>query len=481
MHPGLASGASAAIPLHAVTTRDARAWLAKDKQRRFLSVTGFTGAAGQLMPLHNAKGAIRAWALGLGDGRDAFALALAAEKLPAGTYRLSEVPDFCGGANAVLAWTMGGYVFDRYKKKKRATPKLVVPQGVNGAEISRIAKYLFLARDLVNTPANDMGPAELEAAVRSLARSNDAKVSVVSGAALTKDYPLVAAVGAGSPRAPRMIELAWGRAGAPRVTLVGKGVCFDSGGLDIKPSAGMLTMKKDMGGAACALAVAGMAMGAKLDIRLRVLIPAVENSVSGTAMRPGDVFKSRKGLTVEIGNTDAEGRLVLADALADADEDKPELLIDIATLTGAARSATGMEVPPFFTDDEQLAQDLFRLGTEVQDPLWRLPLWRGYEDTLASRVADLNNNPAYNYAGAITAALFLNRFVERATTWVHLDIPAWIDRPKPGRPIGGEANAARVLYALLKKRYGAPPPRREAPRGGGARCSALAAKGGGDQ
>jgi len=231
-------------------------------------------------------------------------------------------------------------------------------------------------------------------------------------------------------------------------------VCFDSGGLDIKPSAGMLTMKKDMGGAACALAVAGMAMGAKLDMRLRVLIPAVENSVSGTAMRPGDVFKSRKGLTVEIGNTDAEGRLILADALADADAEKPELLIDIATLTGAARSATGMEVPPFFTDDEKLAADLMRLGTEVQDPLWRLPLWRGYEDTLTSRVADLNNNPAYNYAGAITAALFLNRFVEKAKSWVHLDIPAWIDRPKPGRPVGGEANAARALYALLKERYG---------------------------
>jgi leucyl aminopeptidase len=330
----------------------------------------------------------------------------------------------------------------------------VIPQGVNGAEVSRIAKHLFLARDLINTPANDMGPAELEAAVRVLARAYDAKVSVAGGAALTKNYPLVAAVGAGSPRAPRLIELVWGRPNAPRVTLVGKGVCFDSGGLDIKPSAGMLTMKKDMGGAATALAVAGMAMGARLDMRLRLLIPAVENSVSGTAMRPGDVFKSRKGLTVEIGNTDAEGRLILADALADADDEKPDLLIDIATLTGAARAATGMEVPPFFTDDEKLAGDLMRLGTEVQDPLWRLPLWRGYEDTLASRVADLNNNPNYGFAGAITAALFLNRFVEKAKSWVHLDIPAWIDRPKPGRPIGGEANAARALYALLKERYG---------------------------
>jgi leucyl aminopeptidase len=454
MHPSLASGAPAAIPLHAVTAKGTSAWLARDQQRKLLGASGFTGAAGQLMALPNAKGAVGAWVLGLGEGKDAFALALAAEKLPAGTYALGEVPDFCGGANAALAWIMGSYVFDRYKKKARVLPKLMLPKGVDGREVSRIAMHLFLARDLVNTPANDMGPAELEAAARALARSHNAKVSVVSGAALARNYPLVAAVGAGSPRAPRLIELIWGRPKAPRVTLVGKGVCFDSGGLDIKPSAGMLTMKKDMGGAACALAVAGMAMGAKLDMRLRVLIPAVENSVSGTAMRPGDVFKSRKGLTVEIGNTDAEGRLILADALADADDEKPDLLIDIATLTGAARSATGMEVPPFFTDDEKLAQDLMRLGTQVQDPLWRLPLWRGYEDTLSSRVADLNNNPNYGYAGAITAALFLNRFVEKARSWVHLDIPAWIDRPKPGRPIGGEANAARALYALLRERYG---------------------------
>ena len=454
MHPGLASGSSAAIPLHAVTSRDARAWLAKDKKRRLLSEAGFTGAGSQLMAVPDAKGTIRAWALGLGDGKDRFALALAAEKLPAGTYRLGDVPDFCGGANAALAWLMGIYVFDRYKKKPRTKTRLVIPRGVDGHEISRIAENLFLARDLVNTPANEMGPAELEAAVRAFALSQGAKISVVSGAALAKNYPLIAAVGAGSPRSPRLIELTWGRPNARRVTLVGKGVCFDSGGLDLKPSAGMLTMKKDMGGAACVLAVAGMAMGAKLDMRLRVLIPAVENSVSGTAMRPGDVFKSRKGLTVEIGNTDAEGRLILADALADADADKAELLIDVATLTGAARAATGMEVPPFFTDDEKLAGDLMRLGVAAQDPLWRLPLWRGYEDTLASRVADLNNNPAYNYAGAITAALFLNRFVEKTKSWVHLDIPAWIDRPRPGRPIGGEANAARALYALLKERYG---------------------------
>jgi leucyl aminopeptidase len=459
MHPGLASNAkgviSRAIPLHAVAAKDARGWLAKQKRAGLVSASGFAGTAGALAALPDAKGGIAAWVLGLGDNKDAFALAVAAEKLPEGLYRLAEVPQNCGGAHAALAWLMGGYSFDRYKKKNPRKARLVTPEGVDGEEISRIAENLFLARDLVNTPANDMGPAELEAAARTLAKIHGAKVSVVSGAALTKNYPLIAAVGGGSPRAPRLIELNWGnKKNAPLVTLVGKGVCFDSGGLDLKPSAAMLTMKKDMGGAACVLAAAGMVMGAKLNLRLRVLIPAVENSVSGTAMRPGDVFTSRKGLTVEIGNTDAEGRLILADALADADDEKPDLLIDVATLTGAARAATGMELPPFFTDDDKLAADLMRIGSAVQDPLWRLPLWRGYEDTLTSRVADLNNNPAYNYAGAITAALFLNRFVKQAKSWAHLDIPAWIDRAKPGRPVGGEANGARAIYALLKERYG---------------------------
>ncbi|HKU64146.1 MAG TPA: leucyl aminopeptidase family protein [Rhizomicrobium sp.] len=454
MHPSLASNAKHAIPLHAVLAKDTKAWLARQRRAGLVIASGFAGAAGALAALPDAKGGIAAWVLGLGEGRDAFALATAAEKLPAGLYRLGEVPDFCGGAQAALAWLMGGYGFDRYKKKTARKARLITPPGMDGEDISRIAENLFFARDLVNTPANDMGPAELEAAARALARKHGAKVSVVSGAALKKNYPLIAAVGQGSERAPRLIELNWGKANAPRVALVGKGVCFDSGGYDLKPSAAMLTMKKDMGGAACALAVAGMAMGAKLNLNLRVLIPAVENSVSGAAMRPGDVFTSRKGLTVEIGNTDAEGRLVLADALADADGQRPDLLIDIATLTGAARAATGMELPPFFTDDDKLSADLARIGTAVQDPLWRLPLWRGYEDTLTSRVADLNNNPAYNYAGAITAALFLNRFVSKTKSWAHLDIPAWIDRAKPGRPIGGEANGARALYALLKERYG---------------------------
>jgi len=457
MHPSLVTSGASAIPVHAVTAKDARAWLARQKRSGLVTASGFSGAAGALAALPDARGGIAAWVLGLGDSKDAFALAAAAEKLPAGTYRLGDVPEFCGGANAVLAWLMGGYGFDRYKKKTAKAARLVLPAGADGEEVSRIAENVFLARDLVNTPANDMGPAELEAAARTLAKKHGAKVSVVSGVALAKNYPLIAAVGMGSPRAPRLIELTWApsnKKSGPLVTLVGKGVCFDTGGLDLKPSAGMLTMKKDMGGAACVLAVAGMVMGARLNLRLRVLIGAVENSVSGAAMRPGDIFKSRKGLTVEIGNTDAEGRLVLADALADGDDQKPELMIDVATLTGAARAATGMELPPFFTNDEKLANDLARVGAAVQDPLWRLPLWRGYEDTLTSRVADLNNNPAYNYAGAITAALFLNRFVSKTKSWAHLDIPAWIDRAKPGRPIGGEANGARAIYTLLKERYG---------------------------
>ncbi|HEX2592541.1 MAG TPA: leucyl aminopeptidase family protein, partial [Rhizomicrobium sp.] len=288
-----------------------------------------------------------------------------------------------------------------------------------------------------------------------VAKQHGAKISFVVGNALVKqNFPLIHAVGMGSDRAPRLIDIRWGKPNAPKVTLVGKGVCFDTGGLDLKPGSAMLTMKKDMGGAATVLAIAHMIMDAGLNLRLRVLIPAVENSVSGIAYRPGDVFPSRKGLTVEIGNTDAEGRLVLADALTEADGEEPELLIDIATLTGAARTATGMEIPPYFTDDEQLATDLFQAGKAAHDPVWRLPLWRGYESTLSSSIADLNNNPNYGLAGAITAALFLNRFVSKAKSWVHLDIPAWADRPRPGRRVGAEANTARALYTLLEARYG---------------------------
>ena len=448
MHTSFVKSAKSAVPLHAVVAKDLKGFLARFP---YLKASGFTAREGELRLLPGKSG-LSAAVLGLGKSTDALALATFSESLPDGVYKLGEVPAFCGGAQAVLAWVLGLYQFSRYKKPSRRAPKLVLPPGVDGAEISRIAENIFLARDLINTPPNDMGPQELADAAAALAKRQGAKFRVISGAALKKGYPLIQAVGEGSARAPRLIELLWGS--GPKVTLVGKGVCFDTGGYDLKPASGMATMKKDMGGAAVALAVAGMVMGAKLKLRLRVLIPAVENSVSGTAYRPSDVFKSRKGLTVEIGNTDAEGRLVLADALADADDEAPELLVDFATLTGAARVATGMELPPFFTDDETLAADLMRHAAVTADPLWRLPLWRGYEPTLSSTVADLTNNPNYGYAGAITAALFLNRFVEKAKSWVHLHIRGWTDRPRPGRKLGGEANSARTLYALLSERYG---------------------------
>jgi len=456
MHPSLVRNAKRAIPLHAVASANLKRWLPTRSKREaeWARNANFSAKQYELLLMPGASGVASA-VLGLGAGGDPLAVATFSEMLAPGVYALGDVPAAIGGARGALAWALGTYQFDRYRKKQmRQLPKLALPRDVDGEEITRIAEAVFLARDLVNTPSNDMGPEELASAARDVARTYGAKFSQIIGDDLiTKKYPLLHAVGRASVRPPRLIDFSWGEMGAPKVTLVGKGVVFDSGGLDLKPSSGMLTMKKDMGGAASVLAVARMVMGANLKLRLRVLIPAVENSVSGSSYRPGDVLKSRKGLTIEIGNTDAEGRLVLADALTEADSEAPDLLIDVATLTGAARAATGMELPPFFTDDEQLAADLMRSAMEVHDPLWRLPLWRGYESAIASSIADLNNSPDYNLAGATTAALFLNRFVTRAKSWVHFDIPAWVDRPKPGRRKGAEANAARAVYALLKSRY----------------------------
>jgi leucyl aminopeptidase len=327
-----------------------------------------------------------------------------------------------------------------------------VPDGVDAEDLSRIVEGVTLCRDLTNTPSNDMGPAELEAAARALAKQHGAKLQVISGKALARDFPLVHAVGAGSVRTPRLIDMTWGKTGDPKITLVGKGVCFDTGGLDIKPDTGMLNMKKDMGGAATALALAHMIMSRRLKVRLRVVIPAVENSISGTSFRPRDIYTSRKGISVEIGNTDAEGRLILADALSLADEDKPALIADFATLTGAARVALGPDVPPFFTDDDALADELMHVGASESDPLWRLPLWRPYEAMLDSKVADLNNVATGGQGGAITAALFLRRFVA-AKSWVHFDIFAWTPAAKPGRPEGADCQTARALYAMLCARY----------------------------
>jgi leucyl aminopeptidase len=458
MHASLVRSAKGAIPVHAIKSDNLKSWLSKRPKREseWIRSTKFSAKEGELVLVPGASGTVSSVVLGLGKGGDPLILAAVSESLPFGVYACGDIPKEVGGARGALAWVLGMYKFDRYRRSRIArTPKLVVPKGVDAEEVTRIAESVFFARDLVNTPPNDMGPEELAAAARDLAKRYGAKFSVIVGDDLLKqNYPLIHAVGRASSRTSRLIDITWGKAGdAPKVTLVGKGVVFDSGGLDLKSASNMVTMKKDMGGAAVVLAIARMVMDSKLNVRLRVLIPAVENSVSGSAYRPGDVLKSRKGLTIEIGNTDAEGRLVLADALAEADMESPDLLIDVATLTGAARAATGMELPPFFTDDEELASDLLRVAAEVHDPLWRLPLWRGYESAISSPIADLNNSPDYPLAGATTAALFLNRFVERATSWVHFDIPAWIDRPRPGRRKGAEANAARAIYALLKERY----------------------------
>jgi len=456
MHASFAKSGRNAIALHAVTAAELKRFYTRRSKRgtAYLRHSGFSARDGELRLIPDTAGAIASAVLGLGKGGDSLALANFSEQLPAGTYRFADVPADISGANGALAWLLGTYQYRRYRRGKSTGAKLVAPGGTDIAEVTRIAESVFLGRDLINTPPNDMGPEELAGAVRDLAQKHRAKYSVIVGEALLKqNYPLIHAVGKGSERAPRLAGFVWGRAAAPKVTLVGKGVVFDTGGYDLKPAAGMASMKKDMGGAATVLAIAGMVMGAGLDVRLRVLVPAVENSVSGAAYRPSDVFASRKGLTVEIGNTDAEGRLVLADALSEADSETPELLIDIATLTGAARTATGFELPPFFTDDEALAVELMKHASETNDPMWRLPLWRGYESALNSSVADLTNNPNYGYAGAITAALFLNRFVSRAKSWVHLDIAAWVDRPKPGRRAGAEVTTARAIYALLKARY----------------------------
>ncbi len=327
------------------------------------------------------------------------------------------------------------------------------PDGVDAAEIERIADAAMLARDLINTPSNDMGPEELAAAAQALAAEFGASFACTIGEELEKHFPLIHAVGMASSRAPRLIDIGWGDPDHPKVTLVGKGVCFDTGGLDLKPSSGMLIMKKDMGGAANVLALARMVMDAKLKVRLRVLIPAVENAVAGNAFRPLDVFTSRKGITVEIGNTDAEGRLVLADALALADEEKPDLLIDLGTLTGAARVALGPDLPPFYTNDETLAADVARCAVKENDPLWRMPLWPPYDAWLDSKTATITNAPSGGFAGSITCALFLQRFVEHAGSWLHVDIYGWTPSAKPARPEGGECQAARAIYKVLSERY----------------------------
>ncbi|MGJ5092437.1 leucyl aminopeptidase family protein [Bradyrhizobium oligotrophicum] len=425
--------------------------------RNFAEANVYTAKPGSYLALPGADGRIAQVLFGIEDDdakhRDLFRPGALPGLLPAGTYRFANAPH--DARLAALAFALGSYRFGRYRKAETPEVRLVPPDGVDAAELSRLADAATLARDLVNTPSNDMGPEELEAAAKQVADRFGARfTSIVGDDLLQQNHPLIHAVGRASTRAPRLIELVWGDASHPKVTLVGKGVCFDTGGLDLKPSSSMLLMKKDMGGAANVLALAQMVMDAGLKLHLRVLIPAVENAVAGNAFRPMDVFPSRKGITVEIGNTDAEGRLVLADALALADEDKPDLLIDMGTLTGAARVALGPELPPFYTNDEALAADVARCAEAENDPLWRMPLWAPYDSWLDSKVATINNAPSGGFAGSITCALFLQRFVERARSWLHLDIFAWTPSAKPGRPEGGECQAARALYKLLSERYG---------------------------
>jgi leucyl aminopeptidase len=447
---------AAAVPIWFVTAAsypDVRERLSA-AARAFADAAGFEPKPGNYLALPG-EGGLSGILFGLesaGDAKDLFLPGRLAQQLPSGVYRFANEPhDTRLAAFAVAA---GAYRFTRYHKSEGRKIKLELPQSIDRDDLERVVEAVTLVRDLINTPANDMGPAELEDAARAVATHHDAGVNVIVGDDLLKEnFPLIHAVGRAAARAPRLIDLTWGDADHPRVTLVGKGVCFDSGGLDIKPDASMLNMKKDMGGAATALALAHLVMSHKLKVRLRVLIPAVENSISGGAFRPRDIYKSRKGITVEIGNTDAEGRLILADALALADEDKPALVADFATLTGAARVALGPDVPPFFTDDEDLADKLMRHAAAENDPLWRLPLWRPYDEMLESKVADINNVGSGGQAGAITAALFMRRFVT-AKSWVHFDVFAWTPRGKPGRPEGGECQAARALYALLAERYG---------------------------
>ena len=445
-------------------------WLARDAgwvreagisgaQKAWVEAQGFKGQARRHLLLPGPEGEIAGAVLGLGEARsddpmDKPELALGALPvvLPAGLYHLVQAPE--DGELAAVAWGLGAYRFQRYKAQPgEDIAQLKIPAGVDLARALAIVEAVWLGRDLVNTPASDMGPQELEDAARQLAKRHGAGVtSIVGDDLLTQNFPMIHAVGRASDRAPRLIDLTWGPVDAPRVTLVGKGICFDTGGLDIKPASGMLIMKKDMGGAAAALALGHMVMAAKLRVRLRILLAVAENSIAGNAFRPGDILKSRAGKTVEIGNTDAEGRLVLADALALADEDEPDMVASFATLTGAARVALGPDLPPYFTDDDAFAAEITAAGNRVGDPVWRLPLWRGYETGLDSAVADMNNVSDGPFAGAVVAALFLRRFVRSAKRYVHFDIYGWRPAPKPLGPKGAEVQAARAMFDLLRSR-----------------------------
>lgn len=422
---------------------------------------GFAARPGSILPLYDNKGQIIRILAGIASPvgiydlasiADAITKIMAASSLKSRLFKLETTLKGYALETACLGWALASYRYDFYKKDSLVPARLVWPKGVDKKRVSAMFEGIVAVRNLVNTPANDMGPDELEDAARLLAKRFEAKIAVVKGKPLQSGFPLIHAVGVSSPRAPRLIDLQWGNVKHPKLTLVGKGVCFDTGGLNLKPGAFMLQMKKDMGGSAHALGIAIAIMALKLPVRLRVLIPAVENSVSGTSFRPRDVYNSRKGLTVETSDTDAEGRLVLADALTLACEEKPDLVLDFATLTGSARAALGYDIPAVFSNTERLAHDLSDVALAEQDPLWPLPLWQGYKKELASDIADLNNIGT-SPAGAITGALFLEHFVEPSTQWIHIDMYAWEQTGKPGRPRGGADTGMRAVVKFLEDRY----------------------------
>ena len=427
--------------------------------RNWVEAGGFAAKLGQVALVPAEDGQIRTVLAGWGNdaarARCWFNFASIAEKLPEGDYRIESGLDGAARKEAALAWLLAGYRFDKYASQPAQKARLVCPQGVDGTRVELEAEATFLTRDLINTPANDMGPEALEAAFFELAKQHKAKASAIVGDDLLKEnFGLIHAVGRAATQAPRLLDMIWGAPDAPKLTLVGKGVCFDTGGLNIKPGASMGLMKKDMGGAANVLGLAHMIMSLGLNVRLRVLIPAVENSISASSFRPQDILRSRKGLTVENNNTDAEGRLVLADALAMADEESPDVLICMATLTGAARVALGPDLPPFYTDDGTLAHKLTRAARAEADPLWRMPFWEGYEQNIEPGIADLDNAPKGGMAGSINAALFLRRFVDNAALFAHFDIYGWTPAARPARPKGGEAQGGRAILAVIEAQFG---------------------------
>jgi leucyl aminopeptidase len=443
-----------AIPLHIVAEDALPGWLARqsDVTQTTLSAQGFTAAIGQAVTVADAKGAPSIAVVGFGTQaarrRGRFHLAAGAVRLPKGSYRIESGLEDEDAATEALGWLLAGYRFDRYRKQPPMLAQLVAPKGIDAAHIEAIAAGEMLTRDLINTPASDMGPPHLEQAVRDLAKTHGAAVKVITGDALLKqNFPMIHTVGRAADRAPRLIDMRWGDTG-PTLTLVGKGVCFDTGGLNLKPGASMGLMKKDMGGAAAVLGLAHMIMATGMAVQLRVLIPAVENSVAGSAFRPQDILTSRKGLTVEINNTDAEGRLVLADALAYANEEKPDQIISMATLTGAARVAVGPDLAPFFSDDPAFVRALEDAASAEADPVWRLPFHDPYETMIEPGIADLDNAPKGGFAGCITAALFLRRFVTDSA-YAHFDIYGWQPADAPARPKGGVGQGTRAIHAAL--------------------------------